>query len=101
VNPVQRADVSIDDYYTGDVVRLHIRHQTVPNWVPTLYVNDDPLYINHNGQHPYWIPSSLAPGGPTNVTSYAMTTIGGSAVIDLRLVKPSNGNRAHRITIVW
>lgn len=104
--PLQRADVSIDDFGTADVVRLLITHESLPSWTPTLYINDDPVHINANGNHPFNLPPLLPPtqGGPAHPgpsTSYRMRTLAGVATIDLRLVKPSNTNRAHRVSIAW
>jgi hypothetical protein len=104
--PLRRIDVSIDDFGTAQVSRLQIRHETQPNWVPTLYVNDHPTWINTNGQHPSVLPPllSVGQGGPAHpgaTTSWQQRTVGGWTLIDLRLVKPANTLRAHRISITW
>jgi hypothetical protein len=93
-----RVDVAVDDATPGDITRVHIvPPPALANWTPTLRVNDNPAFVNHNGANPL-PPTVLSPGLSSGPTSYQMITVNGRQAIDLRMV---NVNRTHRITITW
>ncbi len=102
--PLHRVDLSLDDVAAGERARVLVTHDTLPNWTPTLYINDNPSTIHFNGTNSMAGIVNLPQVGALNgtTTGFAMVNVGTPQnpvmAIDLQLINP---NRTHRISITW